>query len=182
MPRFVPVASAALGIAALLAACEARTPSDPVDGPAFAAASGRQILMLDQCDPESFNAVIGPGTCVDRNGGLSFSKFIAQLEKHQQVASWRFSPGVIHVSKEVTLPIVNKGGEVHTFTEVEEFGGGIVPDLNELTGLDEIAPECLALSGADFIPAGGETTHTFEPGESDKYMCCIHPWMRAVTR
>jgi hypothetical protein len=171
--------SFALSTLVLLPACEASTLADPMDAPAFAV-TGRRILMLDQCEPTSFNAVIGPGTCV-RNGGLTFDKFIAQLEKHGTVESWRFSPEKIHVSRTVALPIVNAGGEAHTFTEVEDFGGGIVPDLNVLSGNPVPAPECLTLTGADFIPAGGHTTHTFEPGGGDKYMCCIHPWMRAVT-
>lgn len=34
----------------------------------------------------------------------------------------------------------NVGGEVHTFTEVEEFGGGIVPRLNELAGVSVLHP------------------------------------------
>lgn len=171
----------ALLLLPLVFACqEVQAPAE-VDEPAFAVV-GRQILLLDECDPESFNAVIGAGTCVNRNGGITFNVFIKLLEKHQTVPSWKFSPAVIHVSKEVTLPIVNIGGETHTFTEVAQFGGGIVPELNALSGNPVPAPECLALSFTDFIPAGGQATHTFEPGEHDKYMCCIHPWMRAETR
>ena len=45
------------------------------------AAGGRQILMLDQCEPESFDAAAGPGTCV-RNGGITFEHFIAALTAH----------------------------------------------------------------------------------------------------
>jgi hypothetical protein len=154
----------------------------PIGDAAARAVSSRPILMLDQCDPDSFNAAIGPGTCVNRNGGLAFDVFIALLQKHAQVPSWRFSPGTIHVPSEVSLPVENKGGEVHTFTEVAEFGGGIVPDLNALAGTPVPAPECLTLAGGDFVPAGGQISHTFEPGASEKYQCCIHPWMRAVTK
>lgn len=181
MSRAHPSRWAALLLLPFVVACEQVQAPTEVDAPAFAAV-GRQILILDQCDPNSFNAIIGPGTCVNRNGGITFDVFIKLLEKHQTVPSWKFSPAVIHVAKEVTLPIVNIGGEVHTFTEVAEFGGGIVPDLNVLSGTPVPAPECLALAFADFIPAGGQTTHTFTPGEHEKYMCCIHPWMRAETR
>ena len=73
-------------------------------------------------------------------------------------------------------PIVNGGGETHTFTEVAEFGGGVVGLLNNGA---PTRPECLT---ADFIPSGGQTTHTFEAGETAKYQCCIHPWMRAEVR
>ena len=74
---------------------------------------------------------------------------------------------------------VNRGGETHTFTEVDEFGGGIVPDLNERMGLTEVAPECNMLAPADFIPAGGSSSETEDEEGVEKYQCCIHPWMRA---
>ena len=72
-----------------------------------------------------------------------------------------------------------QGGEEHTFTEVAEFGGGVVPPLN--SGVPT-RPECLALAPTDFIASGAQTTHTFEAGETAKYQCCIHPWMRAESR
>jgi hypothetical protein len=72
--------------------------------------------MLDQCDPASFDAAVEPGTCVNRKGGLTFDTFISLLVQHQAVPSWRFSPETIHVPAELTLPIINAGGEVHTFT------------------------------------------------------------------
>jgi len=37
---------------------------------------------------------------------------------------------------------------------VEEFGGGIVPDLNQRMGLTNVAPECNQLAPTAFIPAG----------------------------
>ena len=136
--------------------------------------------MLDECDPDTFNDAVQPGTCINRNGGLTFDQFVALFNRLGQVPSWRFSPGAIHVSRTETLPIVNGGGETHTFTEVAEFGGGILPFLNN--GVPT-TPECAALvpGSSDFIPSGGRTTHTFEAGETAKYQCCIHPWMRAET-
>ncbi len=73
----------------------------------------------------------------------------------------------------------NSGGEVHTFTEVAEFGGGIIQDLNDLTGNPVPAPECLA-PNLEFIPAGGSNDPDVEDIGEHKYMCCIHPWMRAT--
>lgn len=193
-PR-VGIYAALLSACILLACTEARMPTDPAEvsasstaltssgGPSIALQTdGRRILMLDQCEPDSFNAAIGPGACIDRTGGLSFDTFIGLLQKIQTVPSWRFSPDSIHVPAELTLPIANAGGEVHTFTEVAEFGGGIVPDLNNLSGNPVPASECLALAPSDFIAPGGQTTHTFAAGEAAKYQCCIHPWMRAQTR
>jgi hypothetical protein len=69
---------------------------------------------------------------------------------------------------------------VHTFTEVEHFGGGIVPQLNALSGNPAPAAECLQLKPDDFVPAGG--THRDDVTEmgTELYQCCIHPWMRTV--
>ena len=177
----------------VVAACTSTSsPSSPTDIPiTLSAASGggmaasnggRGISMLDQCDPDSFNAIIGPGTCVNRTGGVTFDAFIALLVKQSRAPSWRFSPDTIHVPTEMTLPIANRGGEGHTFTQVAEFGGGLVPDLNELSGTPVPAPECLNFSEIVFIPAGGTGAQTFQPGGGTKYQCCIHPWMRAETR
>ena len=134
-PR-ITICGALLPICFVLACADTPSPAAPTaagaadTGASAAVQTGRSILMLDNCDPDSFNAVLGPGTCVNRNGGLSFEAFQAMFQRQQQVPSWRFSTSNIHVPTTVTLPIVNQGGEEHTFTEVAEFGGGLVPPLN----------------------------------------------------
>jgi hypothetical protein len=50
------------------------------------------------------------------------------------------------------LVAVNKGGETHTFTRVAEYGGGIVPFLNDLAQTPIVAPECSAET--TFVPPG----------------------------
>jgi len=169
----------------LLAGCsDAGRPTDPTVSAARAAAargggSIRKVNMMDACDPASFNAAVGPGTCV-RQGGMTFGQFIAQLTKHQEVGAWHFSPPNRQAKVGQTLLAVNLGGEVHTFTEVEEFGGGIVPDLNALSGNPVPAPECLALDADDFVPPGGTYEDEVEEAGTELYQCCIHPWMRTV--
>ena len=71
---------------------------------------------------------------------------------------------------------------MHTFTEVEDFGGGIVPLLNELEGLATVAPECNQLQPEDFLAPGAVSRDTEDEGGIEKYQCCIHPWMRAEIR
>ena len=51
------------------------------------------------------------------------------------MCSWRFAPSPVTMRVGQRLVATNHGGETHTFTEVEAFGGGIVPELNQLTGL-----------------------------------------------
>ena len=135
------------------------------------------INMLDNCDRDTFDAVIGPGTCV-RNGGMKFDQFIAQLTRLGFVGSWHFSRPVANARVGQSLLVTNRGGEVHTFTEVEEFGGGIVANLNELAGVPNVAPECLSLAAGDFVAPGGTFTDTEDEEGNEKYQCCIHPWMR----
>jgi len=139
----------------------------------------RAVMLFDACDPETFNAALGSGTCV-RNGGVRFENFLELLGLHHSVGAWHMTPPQAHMGVGDVLLAVNHGGETHTFTEVEEFGGGIVPMLNERMGLTTVAPECNQLSPAAFIPAGGASEgETEDEAGVEKYQCCIHPWMRA---
>src|SRR4051812_39172294 len=186
MPRFTAALTAIL-VAGLQAACtDLSTPVAPQPSSATASRAGaaasdegpvRRIEMLDACDPESFNAVIGAGACT-RPGGLTFDKFIAQVTAKGLADAWRFAPGNVNARVGQTLLAINRGGETHTFTEVEEFGGGIVPGLNALSGNPVVAPECLNLAPSEFIAPGGSRTDEVEGPEL--YQCCIHPWMRTV--
>ena len=60
--------------------------------------------------------------------------------------------------------MINRGGEKHTFTEVAEFGGGIVPLLNDLAHVPDVAPECRpdVLEADDFVAPGGTYRETVD--------------------
>lgn len=159
-----------------LSACDdvARSTA-PVSLSQVAGGEERLVTMMDGCDPESFGAV--DVTC-GRRGGVRFERFLRLLGRHHSVGAWRFSPGTLNARVGQTLVAVNHGGEVHTFTEVEEFGGGSVQVLNELSGNPVPAPECQNLApGALIAPGGSYTDEVEEPG-TERYQCCIHPWMR----
>ena len=49
------------------------------------------IRLLDDCEPVSFNAVLGDGSCIG-NGHTTFDEFIAELEATQDVHKWRNQP------------------------------------------------------------------------------------------
>ncbi len=183
------------GAAAVFVACE-NHPSQPagpsplsnaqatvIAEPAQVAATGAQhaVTMFDACDPETFNAALGPGTCT-RSGGVRFATFLEQLGQHHSVGAWHFAPPEVAMRVGQLLVATNRGGETHTFTEVEEFGGGIVAQLNQLTGLTEVAPECTRLAGTDFLAPGASSSEKEEEAGVEKYQCCIHPWMRAQVR
>jgi hypothetical protein len=162
------------------------------------------ILMRDACDPVTFNAAVGPGTCVGdpitppKHPTTPFGFFIAELTSDHIAGAWRFNP-LLDASagnfKLVTLNLTagqqtviqNLGGETHTFTRVKEFGGGNVPPLNALSGNPVPAPECaLPASNTNVIVEAGKsevgpTAGTSAlPEEVTKWQCCIHPWMRMI--
>jgi len=156
-----------------------------VAGTVSYAAGARIIRMEDQCDPETFNAVFGDGTCVSSHRGVTFEHFINELMHTQRAGGWMFSPRQVNVTEDQSFQAQNNGGEVHTFTEVDEFGGGFIPELNELSGNPVPAPECLALTQQpgfpnieELIPAGGKSEAEREDAGTHHYQCCIHHWMR----
>lgn len=144
----------------------------------------KKIRMYDDCDEATFNEVLGDGSCIG-NGHTTFAEFIEELEETQDAHAWRNQPKAMKVNIGRPTFIENRGGEVHTFTQVAAFGGGFVDELNDLSGNPVPAPECLNFGSIVFIPAGGTdegpTAGSAElPVGTHRFQCCIHPWMRTV--
>src|SRR5260370_38401063 len=73
--------------------------------PMTGAASDQQVGELrDDCDPATFNAVLGPGACIG-SGTPPFSDFIAELREDKGPSDWQFHPdeGTIHQRSALTL-------------------------------------------------------------------------------
>ncbi len=187
---------ALIAAAAVIVGCESKSqpvspsalenaPAAVVAGPAQLAVKGPSqhvVSLFDACDPQTFNAALGEGACT-RSGGVTFDNFLEQLGRHHSIGAWHFAPSSVTMKVGELLVATNRGGETHTFTEVDEFGGGFVPQLNELTGLTEVAPECAALAaGGGRIAPGASSSEEEEDAGVEKYQCCIHPWMRAEVR
>ncbi len=158
----------------------------------------KPIMLTDDCDPATFNAAVGPGTCVG-SGKTTFDTFIAQLMQHQTAFLWFFAPRQSAAPVGQMLKLGNTGGETHTFTKVAEFGGGFVIPLNLLSGNPVPRPECttgaVLVPGTLLQPQPESPTNIFVEaglvedgptagsailpvGQTVKFMCCIHPWMR----
>lgn len=165
-----------------------------VSPPAFAQKHSTDINLdvRDYCDPDSFNKAVGDGTC-NRDilvGFLTFDGFLAELTADKSVGGWRFVPNQISVAATATLHVHNLGGELHTFTQVKDFGGGFVDFLNGLSGNPVFAPECARIDPVNgLVPQNPGPDNIFlNPGDSVdvsldhelnvKYQCCVHPWMR----
>jgi hypothetical protein len=154
----------------------------PGGTPQSAANHEHAVTLFDACDPDTFNAPppagAGPGTC-SRSGGVTFANFLNQLGQHHSVGGWHMAPGEFRIRVGDVLAAVNQGGEQHTFTEVEEFGGGFVQPLNDLGGFGPTIPECNPQTVERLDP--GERSEEVENEEGvEKYQCCIHPWMRTI--
>ena len=149
------------------------------------AAGAPMVMVRDSCDPATFNAVLGADACND-GGNVTFDAFIDRLIRTGDHPLWRFTPGSATVPADQTITVSNVGGEFHTFSRTEEFGGGFVEELNELLGLDEIADGCTQPPGAAnlFLGAGesGAISAAALGSGTHRFMCCIHPWMRATYR
>jgi plastocyanin len=148
---------------------------------ASAASTTRQVQVLDDCDPATFNAAIGPGTCI-KDGETTFSEFIGQLLAQGRAPAWRFAPAQLKLDAGGTLAAHNRG-EDHTFTEVATFGGGCIAALNGLLGLTPV-PECAGFPDGAFAatlvrPGATVTTAPLPPG-IHRYECLIHPWMQTT--
>ena len=147
---------------------------------ASGAAQSRTVQVLDDCEAASFDAAIGPGTCV-KDGGVTFSEFIDQLATQGRAPAWRFSPEHLKLAAGGTLEAHNRGGEFHTLTEVAAFGGGCVAELNEVLGLTPV-PECAVpgIFGTTGIAPGGTLETAPLAAGAHRFMCLIHPWMKTT--
>jgi len=182
--RSVAFAGATL---ALLACADAPVPTVAAPSPsthdAQPAPSGQaSVLVLhDECDAATFNAVLGDGTCIRTGPGVPFNNFIAKVTAQQSFPSWRLSPSDLNLNIGDTFSAKNIGGEVHTFTEVKNFCGSINPLLNPIIGNHAPPPECLALTPGEFLnPGTMSVVHDADVVGDELYQCCIHPWMRTV--
>jgi len=147
---------------------------------ATAAAAAEKISILDYCDA-SDPAWAPTGGCVLKEGDVTFAEFNALLNSMLSTAvvghpAWRFQPSFTEAEPAEAIRVSNDGGRPHTFTEVAQFGGGIVPFLNK--GLIE-APECAT---ATVIPPGERTVIRGLAEGTHLFQCCIHPWMRELVK
>jgi hypothetical protein len=163
----------------------------------FAQTEPATIRIWDACDPKTFNAAIGAGSCLPgRHGTTKFEFFIEELTEDHIAGAWRFNPLLkastgtfrllrLDLASGQQTVLHNKGGETHSFTRVEKFGGGFVPPLNVLSDNPVPAPECLQPpSESNIFVESGETesgptagSPALPAGVND-FQCCIHPWMR----
>jgi plastocyanin len=142
-----------------------------------------QVIALDECDPTTFNAALGPDFCKNVTLGAftTLSDLFAQAAAGHPDPKWDFEPDTLKVKQGTPLSVVDQGGEPHTFTEVAKFGGGFIPGLNAPG--EDAAPECVggfshvAVARTRILQGSSVKVSDLSKGEH-RFQCCIHPWMR----
>jgi len=145
--------------------------------------SGSQVVALDECDPKTFNEALGPDFC--RNIALGYTTTLSELFSEAQSGhpdkKWDFEPDTVHIKQGTVMSVIDQGGEPHTFTEVQQFGGGFIPQLNGPG--EQTIPECaggfgkVAVARTRMLQGSQLQVTGLAPGEH-LFQCCIHPWMR----
>ena len=183
--KWLPVLAVALGISlwAVTGTLQAQARSNDAS-----------ITMMDNCSDsdEAYNEFGGcpegapfPGSN-SYGGDVTAAEFFALLfsplaDPGHVIGhpSWRNEPSYLSIRAGRRVQVTNRGGRAHTFTKVENFGGGFVGLIN---GTMLTAPECANPAALVFVPYGGsQTLTTLEPG-LHQFQCCIHPWMRGAVR
>jgi plastocyanin len=142
-----------------------------------------QIVAVDECDPITFNAALGPDFC--RNVALGASTRLSDLFEKAAAGrpdpAWDFEPDTLKIKEGTLVSVTDQGGEPHTFTEVKHFGGGFIAGLNGPR--ENTVPECvngfsnLAVARTRLLQ-GSDLKITGLSKGKHRFQCCIHPWMR----
>jgi plastocyanin len=158
----------------------AKPPTDLVKG------KQAQIVAVDECDPETFNKPEAAGADFCKNVALgaqvTFDKLFTDAMNGTPNPAWDFEPDELTIHKGTTLSVTDQGGEPHTFTEVQQFGGGFIDGLN---GGEATAPECqggfgnLAVARTRILQGSRLDVAGLAKGRHF-FQCCIHPWMRVT--
>src|SRR5260370_9082222 len=75
-----------------------------------------QVVALDECDPATFNAALGPDFCknVALGAATKFADFFPKVAKGTPDPRWDFAPDALGTSNGTTLAAVDHGGQPHT--------------------------------------------------------------------
>jgi len=147
-------------------------------GTASAGAPHQRVLELrDACDKASWDVEF-PGLCTKNAGSVSLPEFRAALAEGGSGAWW-IRQREITLDAGDSIAATDVGGIVHTFTEVQEFGKGCVPEWN--TAIKDTVDNCdFGKFLGTLVQPGATNQAQVLPVGVHKFQCLIHPWMRTV--
>src|SRR3712207_240649 len=81
------------------------------------------VKVRSACDPATFNAAIGEGTCVRSGGGdrVTIVAAFAAVAEDGEHGAWSFTDKADLEHAESLRVRLGRGGEAHSFTEVPAF-------------------------------------------------------------
>jgi plastocyanin len=138
---------------------------------------------LDECNPATFNAALGPDFCKNVTLGAftTLTDLFAKAAAGNPDPGWDFEPDVVKIEEGTTVSVIDQGGEPHTFTEVATFGGGFIPGLNAPG--EQVVPECeggfskVKVAKTRMLQGSNLQLLDLSKGPHH-FQCCIHPWTR----
>src|SRR6202158_3552429 len=74
-----------------------------------------QVVALDECDPTTFNAALGPDFCKNVTLGAftTLSDLFAKAAAGHPDPKWGFEPDTVKIKQGATVSVVDQGGEPH---------------------------------------------------------------------
>jgi len=148
-------------------------------GPAQASGpKNHEFELRDECEATTFNAQFGPGFCTRTGSGVTFQEFSDELSDGGSGAWWiRWRDRTIDAGD--TVSAKNVGGIFHTFTEVQQYGKGCIPDFN--AAVTETVDNCdFSKFATTAAPQGASVAPQKLSVGVHKFQCLIHPWMRST--
>jgi hypothetical protein len=147
----------------------------------------RHVALKDDCDPT--DPTWAPVGCFRRRGNVSLLEFQGEVRSNLAAAvvghqAWRIDPTYIVLRQGRSIHVKNVGGRPHTFTRVAAFGAGRIPPLSFGLSSTLPAPSAVEECGASAtdLPAGATQKVSGLAAGNHRFMCCFHPWMRAVVK
>jgi hypothetical protein len=179
----------ALALGAATAATLAMTAPAAVADPGTAK---QQLMRLrDACDKPTWDTTAGfAGLCTVEAGGVKPQEFLDAIPGGGSGAWWINNRNET-INGGDSLVVDNEGGELHSFTEVDRFGQGIVPTFNaavpndpplaELGGESANFPTTFVAPNADnpFGAPDSRIVSGLSVG-THRFQCVIHPCMRTT--
>jgi hypothetical protein len=107
-----------------------------------AIAAAHHVFLLDDCDPDDPDWA-PTGGCALPKGDVTLDEFLTETGSHELSEAvighlaWRNNPVYLKIRPGATVQVKNKGGRLHTFTEVADFGGGRIDNPTLNFGLDQ---------------------------------------------